>query len=438
MARALTAKDAHTLMNALVRQATGQSALSAVDASSFISCGETVLATGKENTFNALSLVIGRTLVASRPYKARLAILNTLNTGVYSHRIRKISYYAKDALPAGHTNSDLFTNHAQGFTAGENESGGTPQSTKSQYYQEQAMPLEVNFAGSSVWQDAITMYEDVLEQAFRSEDAFNNFIAGILTEHANDVESQREAFTRMALCSEIAKRYYLATSVNNYIPDGAINMTTAFNTRFGTNYTSAALRSTYLNDFLKFLVSTVKEISDRMTERSTHYHDAMEKTVDGVKYHILRHTPYDRQRILMYGPLLRDAEAWVMPEIFRPEYLDMDRQFEKVEFWQSNEADADRPKIKFNSAFLNHSNGIQSTTGNQTLDYVIACVYDVDALMVDMQLERATVSPLEARKFYRTSWLSFNRNVIGDQTENFVVLYMDDSDVVVDDGGDGE
>lgn len=434
MARALTAQDAHVIMNALVRQATGQQALTAVDTSTFISCGETVLATGKENTLNALSLIIGRTLVASRPYKARLAMLNAINTGVYSHRLRKISYYSKDALAAGHCNTDLFTNHAQGFTAGENESSGTPQSTKSQYFQEQSMPLDVQFAGVDVWQDAITIYEDVLEQAFTSETSFNEFISGMLTEHANDIESQREAFTRMALVSEIAKRYYLATSANNYIPDGAINMTTAFNTRFGTNYTSAQLRSTYLNDFLKFLVSTVKEVSDRMTERSTHYHDAMEKTVDGVKYHVLRHTPYDRQRIMLYGPLLREAEAWVLPEIFRPEYLDMDKQFEKVEFWQSNQADADRPKIKANSAFLNHSNGIQSSTGNQTLDYVIGCIYDVDALMVDIQLERATVSPLEARKFYRTSWLSFNRNVIGDQTENFVILYMDDSAVTPGDG----
>lgn len=427
MARALTPQDAHVIMNSLVRQATGQQAITAVDASTFISAGETVLAQGKEATMNALSLIIGKTLVASRPYKARLALLNALNTGVYSHRLRKISYYSRDALAAGFTNTDLFTNHADEFTAGENESGGTPQSTKSQYEQVQAMPLEINFAGSEVWQDAITIYEDVLEQAFTSEESFNRFIAGILTEHANDIESQRETFNRMALCSEIIKRYYLATDAsNNYIPSGAINLTKAFNDKFGTSYTSAQLRSTYLKDFLEFLVAKVKETSDRLTERGTAYHDAYEKTVNGVKYHILRHTPYDRQRMMLFGPLLRDAEAQVLPEIFQPGYLNIDTQFEKVEFWQSNASDTARPQIKMQSAFTNHSNGIQSTTGSITLDYVVGVLFDEDALMTDFQLERATTSPLEARKFYRTNWLSFSKNVIGDQTENFVIFYMAD------------
>lgn len=427
MARALTPQDAHVIMNSLVRQATGQQAITAVDASTFISAGETVLAQGKEATMNALSLIIGRTLVASRPYRARLAILNALNTGVYSHRLRKISYYSRDALAAGFTNSDLFTNHADGFTAGENESGGTPQSTKSQYEQVQAMPLEINFAGSEVWQDAITIYEDVLEQAFTSEESFNRFIAGILTEHANDIESQREAFNRMALCSEIVKRYYLATDANNnYVPSGAINLTAAFNAKFGTSYTSAQLRSTYLKDFLAFMVAKIKETSDRMTERGTAYHDPYTKTVNGVSYSVLRHTPYDKQRLMLFTPILRDSEALVLPEIFNPGYLNIDTQFEKVEFWQSNASDTVRPQIKMQSAFTNHSNGIQSTTGSITLDYVVGVLFDEDALMTDFQLERATTSPLEARKFYRTNWLSFSKNVIGDQTENFVVFYMTD------------
>ena len=92
MARTLTPQDAHALINALVEQATGQASITATDTSSFVAAGELVLATGVENTLNALSLVLGRTLMAVRPYGAKLAMINALNTGAYSHRLRKISF----------------------------------------------------------------------------------------------------------------------------------------------------------------------------------------------------------------------------------------------------------------------------------------------------------------------------------------------------------
>ena len=421
MARALTTQDAYAMINSLVRQATGQSAIAATDLSSFISTGETVMSAGKENILNALSLIVGRTLVASRSYRAKLAMLNSINTGVYSHRLRKISYYAADALPSGMFNTNLNTNLAEGYTASDNSGN----STKSMWEQHRKKVFEADFAGSEVWQYCQTRDIDTLEQAFNSPESFNAFISGYITECANDIESEIEAFNRATLISEIAKRYYL-TNTANYISQGAINLTSAYNTKFGTSYTSQQLRTTYLKSFLEFLVATVKEISDRMTERGTAYHDPYTVTDSGVTYSILRHTPYDRQRVMLYGPLLRDAEAMVLPEIFRPEYLDINRQFEKVEFWQSNNSDSARPKIKVNSAFTNHSNGIQSTTGNVTLDYVVGCIYDVDALMTDFQLERTNTSPLEARKSYYNTWYTFAKNAIGDQTENFVVLYMAD------------
>ena len=425
MARTLTTKDGYQLMNLLVRQATGQAAQSVVDASTFVSAGEQVLATGKENTMNALSLVLGRTFAAVRPYNAKLALMNAINTGVYSHRLRKISYYAQDALPSGYFNTDLYTNFAEGFTAGENpDAQGTAQSTKSQYEQHFNPPAELTFGGSSSWQDCITIYEDKLEQAFNSVESFNAFIEGILVEHGNDVESQKEAWNRMTLLSAIATRIYLAGQ--GVAASSVINLTSAFNTYFGTTYTSAQLRSTYLKEFLEFMVATIKETSDRMTERGTAYHDPLTKTIGGVSYSILRHTPKDRQRLYLYNPLFRKSEAIVMPEIFRPEYLNMEKQFERVEYWQSNDSDTNRSAINFNSAYLDSSDGTQKPTGAIVAPYVVGVLADEDAFMTDFQLEKALTSPLEARKGYRNNWLTFAKNAIIDQTENMVVFIMAD------------
>lgn len=428
MARTITPIDAHAIMNELVAEAVGLGQVQSTDISSFVSCGELVLSTGMENVVNALNIVLNRTLVAARPYSAKLKLMQALDTGVYSNRLRKISYYARWAKPDGSHNTDLYTNLADGFTAGENPDNlGTPQSTKSQWEQNQPMPLEMNFAGSSVWQDCITMYDDQLQAAFRSPEEFARFVSGYLTEHGNDIESQKEAWNRMALLQKIASTYYY--DANSLTSGSVINLTTEFNSRFGTNYQSSELRSTYLKEFLAFFVSTFKLVSKFMTERSAERHINFAKQVNSVDYAILRHTPYSKQRVYLYSPLFTEAEALVLPEIFRPNYLDLDTQYEEVTYWQGI---SDRASISVTPAIID-GNGEQDAASDAVeLDYVVGAIMDEDALMTNFQLERADTTPLEARKHYRNTWNTFMRNIIDDPSENCVIFIMDDSEVEPD------
>lgn len=423
MARTLTPLDAHALMNALVAQATGQTSVTATDTSSFVSAGEMVLATGMENTLNALSLILGRTLVAVRPYGAKLNILNALNTGMYSHRLRKISFYAREALPAGNFNTDLYTNLAEGYDNGSNgATGSTPptNSTASMWEQHQAVPLELNFAGSSVWQDCITVYEYQVKQAFRDEQSFNAFVAGILTEHGNDIEQQKEAFNRMTLLNYIAGVYDLdaASSAGR-----VVNLTKAFNDYFGTSYSTSDLQTTYLKEFLEFFISEYKRYSDLLTYRSASFHHAPAGPNGEA---LLRHTPKDKQRFICYNPFWLKARAMVMPEIFAPQYL-AEPQFEAVDFWQSFN---DGPAIKVTPAIpdFDSTSGTYKTqiAGSAvSLDYVLGILYDEDAIMTDFQLESSITSPLEARKAYRNIWMSISRNAINDFTENAIIFTME-------------
>lgn len=436
MARTLTPRDCHVLMNLLVKEATGQDAeIQVVDSSTFVSAGEQVLATGTENVLNSLSLVLGRTFMAVRPYKAKLAIINALNTDMYSSRMRKISFYSREAQASGDFNTQLFTNLAKDFDNGENGTDavtGNPVSTKSMWVQNPAVPLEMNFGGQSVWEDSTTIYEYQLKTAFRSEDEFAQFVAGIMTEKGNDIESQKEAFNRMTILNHIAGVYDLDTAAG--AANGrVINLTEAFNTRFGTAYTSAQLRSTYLKEFLAFFVATFKEQSRLMTYRSAKYHWSPAKTVGGQSYVLLRHTPYDRQRVMLYQPLFTEAEAMVLPEIFRPEYLDINTQYEGVDYWQNFNAGA---AIDVVPAIPNTAGTAQTVGAEVELDYVVGMIYDADAIMIDYQLEAASTTPLEARKHYRNMWWSFSKNAISDFTENCVIFIM--ADPASDDGEGGE
>ena len=424
MARTLTPQDCHVLLTAIARQATGQSALATVNTSNFVSVGETVLATGMENTYNAVSLVLNRLIIASRPYTAKLAIMDA-SDDLFSDRMRKISYFAKDPLADGAHNTQLFTNDAQGFTAGQNLDGnGDPQSTKSMWEQNQTMPYEVNFAGSSTWQDCITMYEVQMQTAFRSESEFARFVAGYLQEHANDIEQQREAFNRITLLNKIG----MTVDMGGIMPGAVKNLTKEFNDFYGTSYTSAQLRSTYLKDFLAFMVATIKEDSDFMTERSVQRHYAATKTVDGVQYSILRHTPRDLQRLLLFSPLFRKAEALVLPEIFNPDYLDISKQYEPISYWQS---ELNRPAINVTPAYYDPSDGTQKQGGNVSIPYVVGMLYDRDGMMTNWKLNTSNSTPLEARKLYRNVWNSFQKSAINDPTENTIVYIMDDVSIAL-------
>lgn len=417
MARNFKPTDAHAIMNLLVKEATGQNAsVTVVDSSSFVSAGEQVLATGVENTLNSLALVLGRTLMAVRPYKAKLAIINALNTGIYTSRMRKISFYAREAQDAGDwntidaTGATYKTNLADGYDNGTN--GGV--STQSMWVQNQPIPLELNFGGQSVWEDSTTVYENQLAVAFRSENEFMSFVNGIMTEKANDIESQKEAFNRMTLLNHIAGCIDIETTLGKGM---AVNVRDLFNDYYGTSYTKDELTQEHSTEFLKFLVAQVKLDSDYMTNRSNNYHWTPTKA----GHTLLRHTPKSKQRLVMYSPIFTRAESEVLPEIFNPQYLSIEN-YEGVTYWQNINEPA---TINITPAIPDIAGaGTGQTKGDAVNVDIIGILYDEDAIMTDFQLETANTTPLEARKRYRNIWWSFSKNAINDFTENARVYYL--------------
>ena len=109
MPRRLNVTDGYAIINTMAAEMFGQNAtITAIDESSFVSVGESILQSGIENVINTLSLVCSRDLVAIRPYAAKFRLINALDSGMFADRIRKISYYAKNAVPTGASNTDLF------------------------------------------------------------------------------------------------------------------------------------------------------------------------------------------------------------------------------------------------------------------------------------------------------------------------------------------
>jgi len=422
MARTLTPKDGRALMVELYKLAIGKG-ITVLNTSDFVSAGETVLRTGMENVYNSLNMLCCNMIIAGRAYTQQVKLMQT-SDDLYNTRFRKISYYSKLPKNAGNFNTDLFTNFASGFTAGQNINNGNPQSTKSQWEQSLAIPLEMNFAGSTVWQDCSTEIEDAVKLAFRNEAELIAFVRGYLQEHQNDIVQNIENFNRMARLNKVASVY----DMSNKMPNSVINLTAEFNAEYGTSYTSEQLMSpAHLKEFLQFFVSEFKYHSDRMKNRDLNYHwSPAKQDENGEDVYILRHTSYDNQHVYLYGNLFRKAESMVLPEIFHDDALKLEN-YEKVDYWQS-EKKGEEMKIDVIPAITDEVTGLQVAGDRVTLDYVVGMITDKEGLMTNVQLERSDTTSLEARKHFRNTWNSFARNVISDNTEKCVIFIMKDEE----------
>lgn len=416
MARRLNVTDGYAWINAMAEEMFGQNAtITAVD--------ESILNAGTENVINTLSLVVSRNIIAIRPYKAKFSLLNALDSGVFSNRIRKISYYAKNAVPTGASNTQLFgENLMMGADNGVHYDSSTPpvqMSVESMWLQSAPVTWQFWFGGGVEWQYPYTLYENQLKQAFRSPAEWTDFLNGFLVSVANDIETEKEAFSRLTLLNAIAG----VIDMGSDMPESGVNMTTVYNAAVGQSYTTAQILQSHFDDFLGVFVSTVKTISDMMENRSVLYHWSPTKTVNGVSYVLPRQTKKADQKMLMVSKFWNDAEARVLPAIFNDQYLKLEN-FEKVDYWQNIN---DPFAISVTPAIPDTSDPTEQTAGNAVaLSYVLGCLFDRDALMVDFQLEDVASSPLEARKHYRTIWNTIRKNPIWDATENFVVFYMAD------------
>lgn len=399
-------KDAYSVMNTLAREVTGQSNISVIDTSSFISAGKSVLEAGYENVFNALGVLISRTIIAARPYEGKFKLIAE-NSDAFDNRYRKISFYARDNEASGAFNTNVYTNLAPGY---DDESGAG-----SMWDQNPAIPTERYFFSDFVWMKSHTTYWEQAKQAFTDESSFIDFINGIMTEVQNDIESTLESKNRMVVLDRIAGNKLL--SDNGTIgKESAVNLTKEFNFAHGTSYTSAQLMNDHTVAFLEFFLARIKNDSDMMTNRTTLYHDPMTKTISDVSYNVLRHTPKDLQRFIYNSRFFTQINL-SLAEIFNPDMLKLPNG-EGVQYWQSPK---DPYKVDIKPA-LPEGN----TSSEVVIDNVIGILYDRDALMVNNKFTGMYTSLLNPKHLYTNSFWHYKYGICSDYSENSIIYYMSD------------
>lgn len=398
MANTYTPQDVYQLFNEMVSLATGRTDLKAVDTTSFVSVGQTLLNIANENTLNAISTVISRTIFSIRPYSGKIYSLRR-EPERWGGYIRKLTPLRQEFEASSDWNTNLSPNQlADGQSI-------------DMYEINAPKMLQTNFIGTKVLQKHITRFRDQLAQAFQNENEFMRFVDAVMTQFANEVEQGNEVQSRLTLIN------YATGMVDMALPT-VIDLTAEFNAEFGTSYTRAEILTGHLTQFMQFFVSTVKILSDRLTDIGVLYH----ANIDGYRP-IDRHTPKSFQRLIMYSPMFTKAEAMVFSEIFNPIYLELGQNFERVNYWQSQK----KPE-----AMMATPNILDTTTGASrdgsavTLPYVVGMLFDEQALGVMPQFEYASTTPFNSRGGYYNMYYHWRFNSYADYTENAVLFIMGD------------
>lgn len=405
--------DCYAIMNSLMRQASAQTSITVTDHTSFIDAGTTVLATGTENILNAIARTIAQVVMQSRKYTGKFGIINA-TSNQFNTRKAKISFYSSDNDASGAFNTDLNNNIVDG---GNLETDGVG----SQWEVKLPRVVERFFLSEAAWDRFYTTPLIQLQNAFNNEATFVEFMNNWLTEITNDIEQTIESRNRALVVDRIAGTYL---QVKNSVlgPECAVNMTTYFNTKCGTNYTTQEILTEHLTELSELITSKLQIDVDRLEERTKKYHDPMTVTDSGVDYNVLRFTPRSKVKAFWYDELWKDAKTRVMPSIFNTEYINPEKG-EKVSFWQASE-DASRMKIKCKPALPNGA-----VSSNVELDYVLGIIFDEDALETINQFEGTYTTPIHARKVAQNTFIHYKFGMINDYTENAIIYYMNDEDV---------
>lgn len=396
----LTFQQSSAVLNDLVKQATGRSAVINTEAD-FISVAQTALSLGTDVIFNTLSNVLARTIFSIRPYSASMKGLekDLPQWGAY---MRKFNIVASD------WKDDDAYKYPVAFDATQTPPTGNGLSVDPWIINKREF-VQTNFLGQSVFADHYTVFEEQLETAFRSSAEFGQFLSMITTDMSNKIELAKESMSRGLIANFIGGLIAENNASRN------IHLLTEYNALTGLSLTA---KTVYQPDnygpFMKWVYARIASVASLFKEMSTRY----QTTLTGKP--VPRHTPYNRQKMYMLGQDRYQLDARVLADTFHDNYLKY-ADVETVNFWQG----IDTPdKIMVTPTYTNAS-GVATTGSAVEKTGVFALLFDEDAMGWAMIHQRVVPTEVNGRGLYRNLWYHMRLRCFSDNTEKGVVFLLD-------------
>ena len=399
----MTFQQVATVLNSIVKQATGQAAITPTNTEEFVSVAQTALALGNDAVMNAISNVLSRTIFSIRPYSAKFV-------GLEKDLPRWGGYMRKLSIADSDWADDEAYKYPVTFDGAQNPPDGLG-GTVDQWKIKKPNVLQTNFFGQSIYADHVTITEDQLETAFRSPDELGSFLSLIMTNLSNRLEMSRDAISRGLVANMIG------ALVAENKPERVVHLLTEYNTQAGLNpplTATSVYEPANFPPFMKWVYARIAQISDLMTENSLMY----QTVITGKP--VLRHTPQQNQKIYLYSPARHQIDARVLADTYHDSYLKY-ADVESVNFWQSIQTP---DTINVTPAYTG-TNGAVVTGSATTQAGIFGLMFDEDAMGYAILDRRMLSTPVNANGLYRNIWVHAKEKVFMDNTEKAVVLLLD-------------
>ncbi len=392
-ANVLTYNAIGTILNQIVSQATGKAVITPTNTSEFTAVAQTGLLAGYDNLMGAISQVLSRTIISTRPYSRKFQGLEA-DAIRYGNHVRKINYVDRDW-----------------------EDGSRLPLTTGVRVEDQAPTLDevlqTNFYGQNDYEIPWTLFSNQLDVAFSGPDELGAFISGKLQTISDQTEQKHESMARMILANLIAGVY----SINN--APQILHLVTMYNTYSG--YSPAKTLTDIRGDadeyskFTKWLYATVATAASLLTERSIIYH----QNVTGKE--ISRHTPYNKQNVYLLSSERFQMEASVLADTFHDNYLRM-ADTAILNFWQSIKS---LDQIDVTPTYMKNDGTLETPLSSVQISNVFGVITDVEAAGYTIVNQRTTSAAYNGKGEFQNFWLKFTDRYWNDFTENTIIMLLD-------------
>lgn len=398
----LNFEQVSTVLTSIVQQATGQTAITPTDTGSFVSVAQVALRADRDAVMNAISNILARTIFSIRPYTAKMTGLD-MDTFRWGGMMRKLSIADSDWEDDAAYKYPVFYDAAQSPADGE---GGSVDP----WIIKKPNVLQTNFYGQSVYSDHMTITEDQIETAFSSPEQLGSFLSLLMTNLSNRLEMSNESLRRGLVCNAIGALYDEDAS------DRVIHLLSEYKTLTGESFTEEDIyKPENFGGFTKWVYSRVANITDLFTANSVNF----QTKITGKP--ILRHTPYEYQRVYLFSPFQRQIEARVLADTFHDNFLRYS-DVESIPYWQSIGAP---DTVEVTPSYVDPTGTLVTPAASVTVEKVFGLIFDRDAMGMTILDRRVLSTRVNESGLYRNIWVHGKQRIVFDNTEKMVLLLLD-------------
>lgn len=397
----MTVFQAGTILQSLVKQATGEAVISASTPGEFVSVAQTALKTGYDPILNAMSQMWGRTIFSIRPYSRKFSGLE-MSMERWGNAVRKLSIADKPI------EDDARFTWPVGYDANQVPPLGEGKSVD-MYALNKPDILQVNFYGQSVYENSYTIFKDQMDVAFTGPEEFMRFNSLVTGNRSDKLEQYRETIARGTLVN------YIGSLLAEKQTARVVHLLTEYNDQTGLTLTAQSIyQPDNFTSFMQWVYARIANISRMMTERSEMY-----QTVINEK-HVMRHTPANKQKVYLYSKAMDQFDAMVKSNSFHDNYLKY-TDYEGVNFWQSIET----PDSISVTPVYTSTTGLATTGEKVEQAGIFGVIFDEEALGYAQVNNWAAVTPFNAKAGYWNTYDHVNFRAIMDMSEKGVLLLLD-------------